>query len=1705
MRKITFTILLLFFSVFASLAQDVSGWSGSGTASDPYRLATRADLELLATRVNAYNVSNGGTAASPMYRAYKGLYFKLTGNIDLLDSVFESIGNDARHAFAGTLDGDNHTIKRLNVSRSGYAGLFGNVDSAGVVRNLTLDDATVVSDQYFAGAAAAYCLGTLQNVHVTGSRVGCYAAAAGGLCGTASTVTGCSVEGTTVIGLGGFVGGIAGEIMGGRLENSHATSCTIDGGGLATLPVGGLVGNFYNGYASACYFTGTVDGSYPVNGTASTNLLVGGLFGRTVVSVVNKCFAKAQVHGLYSAAHVGGLVGEMRGGRLTASYSTGHVDCAASPYVGGLVGYVTLIKSSTRAYQPEVSNCYTAGTITCNTSQYDIETGMRELLGTVDTAATLTASNVYYDNQMANLGSRQHGVTTATLTAAAGPAGFSSSTWYYSAGSYPRLRGLHDSQAACYSASAIHLYGVNSLDNVARNAGFTALGNTKYALKTSGTCATISGDSLVLTGQYGNETLLMTNGTDTMEYALKIAPVSFDGEGTEASPYLIKTKDDMVTLSTLTTDRKMYFPGTYFKLAGDIDMEYTTDFKGICAIPTDVLARFAGTIDGDGHTLHHLALNNVKWTTEPTHHFGDGTGQPRTGTGGSTLYGGLVGRLDAAGVVKNLNIASDARIQFFAMSGAFVADNYGTVENCRNYADVMGLSNWIGGIVGRIEKGGVVRNCFNAGNVTSGYEYAGGVAGVCSGTVEGCMNTGRIEVRLLSRQSTLRFTVAGGIVGDANGMIMRNCLNTGTVHAASNTAGGLAGSLDKAGATAGDGNNDIYTSMSYGTVSAGDATQQGGIGGSSGTTGTISACWDSQIAPMRANGNADLKGATAMTTGQLTSGSALAGYDASVWNFAQGSYPTLQAFAAEPTAISSREVIVSIDPSQTASTITTDATLSAPSGTSWKLSVGTQFSISGNTLKVPVNPTQVLTDTLTATIGSYEKTIALVAPYALPLQGSGTQADPYQIHNASEWNTVAHYMNGCATDFDGKYLKVMNDIDFTDTTFVPMGYDKVNYLQGDFDGGGFTVRGIDYSPTTTAQGAFTVVGEHATVHDLTIEGTVTSAQGYTGGFAGTVNGTMRNCVSDIAVTGTRTGVAGFTASAGATAHFVDCYNRASVTGGAGTVGGFAASVLEGATFTRCGNEGAVTNQGTQNYTGGFTALSAPATYVDCYNTGEVVNEKSTSSLYAAGFIANATAGKGSTLSLTRCYNTANVTAKGNLAGLVSCSSSTKTVVKMDSCYNTGNVASGATSATSSAPTAGLQSYYAPGSTYSHCYNTGNVTSQTNLYASGLLGMRTSNATSASGAVTIDHCYNTGKVVAGAGSGAGIAVFTNSYTTIDHCYNTGSITGKNCLGGIITLMSGPGDKIVDSWNEGDITVDVNRAGGIQGYGLASGKIENCFNVGNIATTDTVPGTTVATSGYAIGGLAGATGATFTNCYNAGKVTGASMVGGLVGYPYKGRTSFYNCYNAGEIVADVDTCGAIIGCSPANGTLWSDANVVQNVYYATDYGTYANSVGAALSMRDLCRASLGDAFTSLGDYMLPVLTEFGTLPVASFYAAAVCVAPGDDYRNVTTNFNVGNPAGIKWSPSATAVTIDGTDARFTGHYDGALTLTATMGAYTKQVLINCVNATAIHSVDATEPGAVVVGRYNLQGAAVDAGYQGVQLLRYSDGTTRKVVVK
>ena len=86
MKKILVLLLLL-------VSQAAWALSGSGTIGDPYRIASVADWNTLAT-----NVNNGTT--------YSGQYFCLTADI----SISTMVGNSEDHSFRGTFDGRGHTL-----------------------------------------------------------------------------------------------------------------------------------------------------------------------------------------------------------------------------------------------------------------------------------------------------------------------------------------------------------------------------------------------------------------------------------------------------------------------------------------------------------------------------------------------------------------------------------------------------------------------------------------------------------------------------------------------------------------------------------------------------------------------------------------------------------------------------------------------------------------------------------------------------------------------------------------------------------------------------------------------------------------------------------------------------------------------------------------------------------------------------------------------------------------------------------------------------------------------------------------------------------------------------------------------------------------------------------------------------------------------------------------------------------------------------------------------------------------------------------------------------------------------------------------------------------------------------------------------------------------------------------------------------------
>ena len=259
---------------------------------------------------------------------------------------------------------------------------------------------------------------------------------------------------------------------------------------------------------------------------------------------------------------------------------------------------------------------------------------------------------------------------------------------------------MDDTAAAKFSASALNLAAGSSLDKVTRDAKLTLLGATavKYykegKLVDEGAYSAISGTALKLKEEFGTDTICFVNqGVGARMLALKVSPIPFDGEGTAEKPYLLKTKADLVTLSKVTTVKQQLFPDTYFKITNDIDLQKDPEFLGICACiitgSSDAHVQFAGHIDGDGHTIHNMVIkNSMTWTTAPT---ANKMGTPTVGK--CIGYKGFIGRMGSNGSLKNLNIAADCDLtELWATSGGLGGYNYGTIENCRNYANVTGYS-----------------------------------------------------------------------------------------------------------------------------------------------------------------------------------------------------------------------------------------------------------------------------------------------------------------------------------------------------------------------------------------------------------------------------------------------------------------------------------------------------------------------------------------------------------------------------------------------------------------------------------------------------------------------------------------------------------------------------------------------------------------------------------------------------------------------------------------------------------------------------------------------------------------------------------------------------------------------------------------------------------------------------------------------------
>ena len=1694
-----------------------AGWQGSGTEADPWLIRTLDDLVLLADKVNGDTERHWGGPSVYYTKTFLGKYFALQNDIDMTGFRFTPIGNMWSQRFAGTFDGGGHTLKGLDINTGtvGYAGLFGSVDTAGVIKNLNLADATVRSAYYYTGGVAGFASASnISNCHVTGT-ISSDGVTTGGVVALGNNVSGCSFVGT-IDGKGGIKGGIAGQVYG-TIQDCWAKASISAAGTVATFTVGGIVGTLYNTGAQCLrsYFTGTVDGSQ------FSDLLVGGIAGQVFRGKVDRCFSVANVLALNDTqAAAGGVVGLLMG-ELTNSYATGYVQCTGSRRTGGITGWVrpyVLTQSVTPdTIQSSIKQCYFAGRLRAESYLYKRDIEVRETLGTIDDGTRPEVESVYFDKQMVDYTSTHYGAITSELTAAAGPKGFDGQVWNFSEGCYPRIKGIDDSELARLSASVLKLDDAfpDNANYVSENGKLNLLGTTVAKLSVGGKLQdvspdfTITADSLKLNGSFGTDTLILYSTADQLItpriITLKAAPRYFDGLGREDNPFLIKNKADLMKLGELTTNVGQYYSGAYFLQTADIDMQLDTTFVGICDALTDyTYQRFAGTYDGGGHTISRLALRFIDWKVAPT---ATTLGTPSTAKGSrSCIYKGLFGQLASEGVVKNLTLAADCQIELWGYAGGLVGYSYGLVENCRNYANIVAYSGTVGGIVGYLNPGAVVRGCLNAGNVTTGFTTAGGIAGsAAGGVIEQCQNVGTITARQLSTLAAASRThLVGGIVGSIYGSSLRNVVNAGHVSGLKN-AGGLAGAMTSTNVNIG-GQNDIYQSVNYGTVFSSNPALTGSIGGSGYNPAATfeNVYYDRQVTGLLAAAGDGMPGTTGVTTATLTGGKALDGLADSVWSFSAGQYPVLKRFAADEQVQAASRVVLTLDDRQTVRQLQTNGQLGQASGISWTLTQGTSFTADGTTLGVPATST-VASDTLVATLGDFVKPFALQAIAPVPLSGSGTEADPWQLHNPDEWNALAAYMTTTQNPLEGSFVKVMNDIDFTGATFTPLAGDGITPWSATLLGDGATIKGISYTTTAVSQGAIGLLGAAGTISHLTMQGTITTGKNYTGGFVGRMRGTLDNCVNEINMTSTAAYTGGFVGIADAGATLNRCVNKGTVTSTKPGAAGMVAQSTGAVTFVDCTNEGEVKLTAKANYAAGFLGSGkGGTTFIRCVNKGTITSKGS----YVAGLQAYLQGGV--PVTVTDCHNEAAITGVSSVAGLLGAQATTgiHTACVATGCYNTGDINA---SSSSTYGNAGLFSFVAGSSRITDCYNTGSVVAgPTALYTGGIWGYSVSTLKEQD-SIVVKRCYNTGNIL-GVNYAAGIGCYLTSFTHVDSCYNIGEITANYGACGIGNVMRNY-VTIDDCWNSGNITANKRGAGGIVGYGSYHSVATRCFNTGDVTVAD-------GGGGLNAGGLGGQGRTVWINCYNRGAVTAPSMAGGLVGEPgwyatapyYS--TSFYNCYNAGRVATtNTATAGCLIGNTVK--TNWNAAyNVISGTSYVTDWGTTTiDSIGGTpVSIAQLAKTTEMAGQWSYGDdYSFPVIGGYEQNDCARAFAAAVVLKDSDTYTNVAHSFWVGKPEGVTWSDDKGLVWFgdDNKAAANKASQDDDV-LTATCGQYAAKWSVKFNTTSGVSETSLTEKPVLSRTRYNLAGVQItdpEPGQVFIEVIRYKDGTSisKKAVIK
>ncbi len=698
-------------------AQFLRASGGEGTAINPYLLFDVYGLQ--------------GMAYAPMSNSYK-----LIAHIDASSTQhwnsgkgFATVGSGSV-SYTGTFDGNNMTIDRLSILRPSeeFVALFGT--NEGTIKNLTVSNVQISGGIETAAIAGRNYMGTISGVSVTGTITGSGAITGAIAAENLSSIENCrnqaTIRGQT------YSGGIAGRNAGSNATIGNSTnSGVVD----ATMIVGGIVGQNYQGTVTNSNNNGTVSGTvshiggivgsnenYAVasnnlnTGTVTGPTYVGGIAGHNSLATVSSSTNTGKIKATAYYAYLGGIVGNNYYAVIDKSLNTGTISSANSNayYIGGIAGG--------NRYYSQITNSENRANISGGTS--------------IGGIAGLSDASTY-----------QNVINTGTIT-----------------GSY-HVGGLVGSDA---NGSIVNGYnsGTVTANGTGGNVGgLIGMAQISYSITSSSNTGTISGVYNVggLAGSFSNGSINQSTNSGTVT-ATNTASGGIVGNLTNGTLNNV--------LNTATISGKSIVGG----LAGYINGPTITNSTNSGTVIAS--NSYAGGIVGmnSSTSMRNATLSHCL----------------NTGiiSAGDYFAGGLVGYSSYGNLLDSTNQGAVTAIH---IAGGIVGRaERSTLDRVQNTASISSEIS-TGGLAAELSYS-TLRNSSNSGKVSSGNTGGGLVGNMASSTLSRSINSGDVVAISTTRISAESVgTVMGGLVGYVNSSdIISESANTGSVTGVG-YVGGLAG------------------------------------------------------------------------------------------------------------------------------------------------------------------------------------------------------------------------------------------------------------------------------------------------------------------------------------------------------------------------------------------------------------------------------------------------------------------------------------------------------------------------------------------------------------------------------------------------------------------------------------------------------------------------------------------------------------------------------------------------------------------------------------------------------------------------------------------------------------------------------------------------------------------------------------------------